>query len=163
MEKEDNTRKLKVPKAMLDKHVQGGFHLTKGDSKVMAREYSRITGCEVHHSDVDPCINQRTTVKACDSYVVYRKDKQPINLCHPIKPAMLELAQVQFFFEHEFEEKTYNWAYLSTFDKVKRKKGFLFANTESSKKNLILKGNLSKAIITAEYGHKVYFINLNIV
>ncbi len=146
-----------------NKQHPGSFHLTRIETTQMANEYSRIMKSDVHRSDLDPCIDMRTTPKACDSYVVFRKDKQHINLCDPIKHEELELAKVEFFFDHEFEDKTYTWACLDTFDKVKVKKGFLVANTESSERKLLLKGLLSKALITAKYKYKVYFINLNLV
>ncbi len=160
MDREDDVKKQssKGQRTAQDNTQGGSFHLMQNETKSMAMEYTRILGC-----DIDPCIDQRTTVKACDSYVIYRRDKKPVNLCDPVELAMLELAQVQFFFEHDFEDKTYSWAYLSTFDKVKMKKGFLVANTRSSQNRLILKGLLSKAIITAQYGCKVYFINVNTV
>ncbi len=164
MEKEDNVRVAGGKnQGVAKEQKQGSFHLELIDSKLMSLEYSRIIGDDVHHSDIDPCIENRTEVKECDSHVVYRKDRLPINLCDPVGDEELEFARVQFLFEHEFEDKTYTWAYLSTFDKVKMKKGFLFANTKSSHTQLILKEHLSKPMITAQYRHKVFFINLNIV
>ncbi len=163
MEKEDSVKNPSMKRHMSVSQKLGGYHLQQNDSKLLAQEYSHILGYDVHHSDIDPCIDQRTPVKPCDSYVVYRTDKCPINLCDPIQHDQLKFAQVQFFFDHEFEDTTRTWAYLSTFDKVKIKKGFLFANTRSSESRLILRGHLSKPIITAKYRHKVYFINLNLV
>ncbi len=139
-------------------------HLSFPELNLMQVEYKVVYDITVSELSIDPFV-QAQMVKEEDSYVIFRKDRNPVCcLREQVKKQDIQVGQIMYYFTDTQAKKMYEWAVLDVFPTISVDGMFLKAKTLTRRRLLLPKKCISNPVITAKSPDSIWhwFINVDL-